>query len=150
MFARPTLRALALIFSCALLADEEAEVIVELVPPEPASTREVKPIYKLLAYRPNTNKHISELDDNLFVVKLAEFTDEDQARAFIKSHPSLDVIGLRVKEDEKLSFVILLGVYDDADTARWAEESFVEENPRFEEAGIERLRLGDLKPHIVL
>lgn len=135
--------------SCLLAEEDESEVIIEVVPREPASIRDVKPIYELLAYRPDENTHISELDSNLVVVQLVEFMDEGLARSFVTSHPTLKVIGVRINRDDSEYFLILLGVFDDMDTARWATESFIEENPKFEVEGIRRIVLGELKPSIV-
>lgn len=125
------------------------ETIVELVPDDDSRTREVTPIYKLLTYRPDTNRHVSELNDELVALQIAEFTEELVARRFIESHPTLEVIGLRIKREDDIYFIVLLGVYDDADTARWAMESFIEENPRFETKHMRRIQLSELKPKIV-
>lgn len=115
----------------------------------PLIDRSSTPIYELLAYRPASSTHISELDDELIVAQIATFEDEDQARLFLKNHSTIYISGMRIQDGDDIKFVVYIGLYEDDDTARWAHESFAERNPRFLTTNFKRVRLGDLKANIV-
>ena len=114
-----------------------------------AGSRLGTPIYELLAFRPEETTHISELDDELIVAQIAVFKDENQARLFLKNHSTIYISGVRLEQDEETKYVVYIGLYEDDDSARWAHESFAERNPRFLTSNFKRVRLGDLKPHIL-
>lgn len=128
---------------------------VQFVQPQENQTRtlrsvsKVTPIYTLLAYRPRETAHLADLDSELVLAQIASFTDETQAHLFIKFHSSIQLYGARLSQGEAVQYIVYLGLYEDDDTARWAHESFAEENPNFRTSNFKRLRLGDLKPHIL-
>ena len=113
------------------------------------SVSKVTPIYALLAYRPRETAHLADLDSELIVAQIASFTDQAQAHLFIEFHSSIQLYGARLSDGDSIRYIVYLGLYEDDDTARWAHESFAEENPKFLTSNFERLRLGDLKPHIL-
>ncbi len=113
------------------------------------SVAQVTPIYTLLAYRPKETAHLADLDSDLVVAQIASFTDETQAHLFMQFHSSIQLYGARLSYDESIHYIIYLGLYEDDDTARWAHESFAEENPNYLTSNFKRLRLGELKPHIL-
>ena len=113
------------------------------------SVSKVTPIYTLLAYRPRETAHLADLDSELIVAQIASFTDQTQAHLFVEFHSSIQLYGARLSEGDSIRYIVYLGLYEDDDTARWAHESFAEENPKFLTSNFERLRLGDLKPHIL-
>lgn len=107
------------------------------------------PIYVLLAYRPEKTQHLLDMDDDLVAVQIASFTDQEQARLFVKFHSKLELIGARLIYGDETHYAIFLGIYEDDDSARWALDSFAEENPLFSPKDFKRIRLGELKPHIL-
>ena len=109
----------------------------------------ITPIYTLLAYRPQETAHLMDLDDELIIAQIASFTDVSQARLFIEFHSSIQLHGVRLRYDDTIHYIVYLGLYEDDDTARWAHESFAEENPKYLVSNFKRLRLGDLKPDIL-
>lgn len=113
------------------------------------SVSKVTPIYTLLAYRPKETAHLADLDSELIVAQIASFTDETQARLFMEFHSSIQLYGARMSEGDSIRFIVYLGLYEDDDSARWAHESFAEENPNYLTSNFKRLRLGDLQPHIL-
>ena len=129
--------------------------VVQSVQPQENQTRslrsasQVTPIYALLAFRPRETAHLADLDSELIVAQIASFTDQTQAHLFIEFHSSIQLYGARLSEGDTIRYIIYLGLYEDDDTARWAHESFAEENPKFLTSNFKRLRLGDLKPHIL-
>ena len=130
-------------------------VVVQLAHPQENQARtqrsvsKVTPIYTLLAYRPRETAHLADLDNELIVAQIASFTDETQAHLFIEFHSSIQLQGARLSDGDSIRFIVYLGLYEDDDTARWAHESFAEENPHYLTSNFKRLKLGDLKPHIV-
>ncbi|MCY4129422.1 MAG: hypothetical protein OXG15_09325 [Gammaproteobacteria bacterium] len=129
--------------------------VVQFVQPQENQTRslrsasKVTPIYALLAYRPRETAHLADLDNELIVAQIASFTDQTKAHLFIEFHSSIQLYGARLSDGESIRYIVYLGLYEDDDTARWAHESFAEENPKFLTSNFKRLRLGDLKPHIL-
>ena len=113
------------------------------------SASKVTPIYTLLAYRPRETAHLADLDSELIVAQIASFTDETQAHLFIEFHSSIQLYGARLSDGDSVQYIVYLGLYEDDDTARWAHESFAEENPNYLTSNFKRLKLGDLKPHIL-
>ena len=113
------------------------------------SVAKVTPIYALLAYRPRETAHLADLDSDLIVAQIASFTNETQAHLFIQFHSSIQLYGARLSYGESIQYIVYLGLYEDDDTARWAHESFAEENPNYLTSNFKRLKLGDLKPHIL-
>ena len=109
----------------------------------------ITPIYTLLAYRPQESAHLVDLDDELIIAQIASFTDVSQARLFIEFHSSIQLHGVRLRYDDTIHYIVYLGLYEDDDTARWAHESFAEENPKYLVSNFKRLRLGDVKPDIL-
>ena len=129
--------------------------VVQFVQPQENQTRslrsasKVTPIYALLAYRPRETAHLADLDNELIVAQIASFTDQTKAHLFIEFHSSIQLYGARLSDGDSIRYIVYLGLYEDEDTARWAHESFAEENPKFLTSNFKRLRLGDLKPHIL-
>lgn len=113
------------------------------------SVSKVTPIYALLAYRPRETAHLADLDSELIVAQIASFSDETQAHLFIEFHSSIQLQGARLSDGDSIRYIVYLGLYEDDDTARWAHESFAEENPNYLTSNFKRLKLGDLKPHIL-
>lgn len=129
--------------------------VVQLVQPQENQTRaarsasKVTPIYALLAYRPRETAHLADLDNELVVAQIASFTDQTKAHLFIEFHSSIQLYGARLSRGDTIEYIVYIGLYEDDDTARWAHESFAEENPKFITSHFKRLRLGDLKPYIL-
>ncbi|MCY3860186.1 MAG: hypothetical protein OXG25_14890 [Gammaproteobacteria bacterium] len=113
------------------------------------SVSKVTPIYALLAYRPRETAHLADLDSELIVAQIASFSEETQAHLFIEFHSSIQLQGARLSDGDSIRYIVYLGLYEDDDTARWAHESFAEENPNYLTSNFKRLKLGDLKPHIL-
>lgn len=113
------------------------------------SVSKVTPIYALLAYRPRETAHLADLDGELIVAQIASFSDETQAHLFIEFHSSIQLQGARLSDGGSIRYIVYLGLYEDDDTARWAHESFAEENPNYLTSNFKRLKLGDLKPRIL-
>ena len=130
-------------------------VVVQLAHSQETQTRtqrsvsKVTPIYALLAYRPRETAHIADLDSELIVAQIASFTDETQAHLFIEFHSSIQLHGVRLSDGDSIRYIVYLGLYEDEDTARWAHESFAEENPNYLTSNFKRIKLGDLKPLIL-
>lgn len=110
---------------------------------------QVTPIYTLLAYRPKETAHLADLDSELIIAQIASFTDATQAHLFMQFHSSIQLYGARLSYNDTVHYIVYLGLYEDDDTARWAHESFAEENPNYLTSKFKRVRLGELKPHIL-
>lgn len=129
--------------------------VVQFVQPQEEQTRtfrsapKVTPIYALLAYRPRETAHLADLKSDLIVAQIASFSDQSQAHLFIEFHSSIQLYGARLSKGDDVEYIVYLGLYEDDDTARWAHESFAEENPKFITSNFKRLRLGDLKPYLL-
>lgn len=151
MLSKLGINRIALFAACAVLCF----AFVQSAQPQENQTRslrspsKVTPIYTLLAYRPRETVHLADLDSDLIIAQIASFTDQAQAHLFIEFHSSIQLYGARLSEGNSIRYIVYLGLYEDDDTARWAHESFAEENPKFLTSNFKRLRLGDLKPHIL-
>ena len=113
-------------------------------------TPQSTPIYELLKHRPKYDTHLSELEGDLVLVQVKSFKDETKATEFLKLHASLGFIGIKIKGgDDELSYLILLGAYDDMDSARWAIEDFQELIPTFRTDQIKRISLNSIREQIL-
>lgn len=106
------------------------------------------PIYTLLAYKPAQSMHLIDLNEDLILAQIATFDDLEQAELFMNFHSRIKLNGVRLKYDGTIHYMVFLGLYEDEDTARWAHESFQEQNPHFQAENFKRIRLGDLKQFI--
>ncbi len=107
------------------------------------------PLYQLLAYRPPETAHLADLNADLIVAQIASFTSQDKARLFLKAHRKIKLNGARLIYGDTVHYIVYLGLYENQDTARWALDSFAEENPRYLTRNFKRIRLADLKGHIL-
>lgn len=108
----------------------------------------VTPIYTLLAYKPDKSQHLIHLNDEFILAQIASFIDIEEAKLFLSYHSRIELHGARLLLDDTVNYIVFLGVYEDDDTARWAHESFAEENPNYQTKNFKRVRLGDLKQFI--
>ena len=144
-----SMRLLPFILSCLTLAlcfSFTSQTVIA----QDAAKRVETPIYELLKFRPKYDTHLSEIQEDLVLVQVNAVGNRDKAIAFLELHSTFSFIGIKVKKATgDFEYRILLGVYDDLDSARWAIEDFLREHPSFRADQIKRVPLKDIRAQIV-
>ena len=95
----------------AATVEETPQPIASPTPPE-------QPRHLLLAYQPGTQKELTELPADLFVVQLVAMDSYEKLESFRDVNELNDLAAVRVEKDGELFYVLILGVYESQAIAR--------------------------------
>ncbi len=83
-----------------------------------------EPLYLQLAYRPETPQRIEDLPSSYFAVQLAAFTKKNGTTIYLENEEWIQESQVvRVLANDQVHYAILLGVYEDRDSAEQAVNS---------------------------
>ncbi len=91
---------------------------VEEAPQPIASPPPQQPRHLSLAYQPGTQKELTELPADLFVVQLVAMDSYEKLESFRDVNELNDLTAVRVEKDGELFYVLILGVYESEAIAR--------------------------------
>ena len=91
--------------------EEAPQPITSPTPPE-------QPRHLSLAYQPGTQKELTELPGDLFVVQLVAMDSYEKLASFRDVNELNDLTAVRVEKDGELFYVLILGVYESEAIAR--------------------------------
>ena len=99
-------------------------------PPPDAAGRTLPadaPEHLRLAYRPSQPTALTDLPADFYAVQIMAMSSKESLEAFVAREGISNMSAARVERDGALFYVLLLGIYEDADKARRAVASLPEE-----------------------
>ncbi|MEQ8860017.1 MAG: SPOR domain-containing protein [Pseudomonadales bacterium] len=88
-----------------------------------AGTDESAPAYVRLAYRPPRPMALTELPPDLYAVQLVAMSSKPALERYVEQEGITDVSAARVERNGKLFYVLILGIYENANDAQRAVAS---------------------------
>jgi DamX protein len=85
------------------------------------------PEHVRLAYRPDRPTALTDLPADFYAVQLMAMSSKDSLEAFVAREGIRNMSAARVERDGELFYVLLLGIYENAETARRAVASLPDE-----------------------
>ncbi len=85
------------------------------------------PEHVRLAYRPSRPTALTDLPADFYAVQLMAMSSKESLEAFVTREGISNMSAARVERNGELFYVLLLGIYEDADRARRAVESLPDE-----------------------
>ena len=93
----------------------------EVSPPTAAQAR--LPSYQALAYRPEVPTAITDLPPDFYAVQLLALSDKARLEKFARENDLVGLSAARIRQNEQMIYVLLLGIYETYDHASRAIES---------------------------
>ncbi|MBV1907073.1 MAG: hypothetical protein KUG75_13440 [Pseudomonadales bacterium] len=88
-----------------------------------SATYESLPLYMQLSHAPGEVSNISELPPEFYVVQIISVSRKEDLETYFVEHNLNDLAAARVERDEKIFYVLLLGIYETYDKAKMASEN---------------------------
>ena len=113
--------------------------------PRPAPPEEALPAYRRLAYRPAEPTPITELPATFYTVQLMAVSTKESLETFVRERQLRSLSAARIESGGALYYVLLLGVYPNAEAA---EQAAADLPPGLEEASRWVRSLGSIQEGI--
>ena len=100
------------------------EVLVETLPERqmPDLAEQELPTYRQLAYRPDKAVSLLDLPSTFFTVQVIAVSSKDALEAFVRTRQLRSMSAARIERSGALYYVLLLGVYANAELAKRAAQ----------------------------
>ncbi|MCZ6655891.1 MAG: SPOR domain-containing protein [Gammaproteobacteria bacterium] len=126
-----------------IVAAEPASVdsIIPQIPAPSQPPQSTMPKYARLAYNPDGAVGLMDLPDDFYAVQLVAVSSKEALEQFAEDHGLRGMSAARVANDDRLFYVLLLGIYETRDLA---EEAITDIPPPLDELNIWIRSMGSL------